>query len=67
MLLTVVLLYTSLRFESAFVVGLIEDFATVVLFVVDALFFGIPLTGCSVVGCALVAFVVVSIGFQKKT
>ena len=55
----------AMKFESAVVNGLIEDFATVVCFAIDCLFFGIPYNICSVIGCICVAFVVLSISFGK--
>jgi drug/metabolite transporter (DMT)-like permease len=54
-----------MSYESPFVIGLIEDFATVVLFLVDSVFFGIPFTVYSLVGCCLVGFVVLSISVEK--
>lgn len=59
-------IYASLKYESAFLIGLIEDFATVILFFIDAVFFNIPVTFCSLIGCGLVGFVVISISFQKQ-
>ena len=55
----------AMKFESAVVNGLIEDFATVVCFVVDCLFFGLVWSVWSVIGCICVAFVVLSITFGK--
>ena len=43
-----------------------EDFSTVVMFITEAVFFGVPLTVSSLVGCVLVGFVVLSITFERN-
>ena len=55
----------AMKYESAVVNGLIEDFATVVCFAIDCLFFGMTFSIWSLIGCACVAFVVLSINFGK--
>jgi uncharacterized membrane protein len=52
-----------MKYENAVIVGLLEDFSTVLCFLIDILFFGFELTIESVIGCICVAFVVIFIGF----
>lgn len=54
-----------MQYKSAVVNGLIQDFATVVAFLIDILVFKVGFSLWSVVGCVLVAFVVISISVEK--
>lgn len=54
-----------MRFESPVINGLIEDFSTVLLFAVDVLVFKVEFTLWSVLGCAVVGYVVVTITFER--
>lgn len=55
----------AMKYESAFVNGMIEDFATVICFLIDIFFFGVSFTIWSFIGCVLVFFVIITISFGK--
>ena len=60
-----VFIFMSLEFENAVVNGLIEDFATVVCFFIDYLAFDMQISIWSLIGCFLVAFVILWINFGE--
>ena len=60
-----VCMYASMKYESAVVNGMIEDFATVLLFLIDIFVFHMPFSVWSLTGCFLIGYVVVSISLHK--
>jgi hypothetical protein len=55
----------AMKYESAVVIGLIEDFATVICFLIDCFFYAMLISFWNILGCVCVAFVVISISFGK--
>lgn len=60
-----VLIFRSMKFESALVNGLIGDFSTVLAMILDYIIFNISLNVWQIFGFALVTFTVLSISFGK--
>ena len=58
-------MYAAMKYESPVVNGIIEDFSTVLLLLIDVFAFGVPFSYWSLGGCVLVGYVVVSISFDK--
>ena len=61
--LTQVCIFLAMKYENALIVGLLEDFSTVVCFLIDIFVFGLSLTIPSLLGCICVGSVVLFIGF----
>ena len=54
-----------MKYENAVINGMLEDFSTVVCFIIDIIFFDLSLDWSGIIGCIIVASIVVYISFNN--